>query len=376
MAKITSLVPGDVAKQKDTFAAHIDALTQIRAYALAVENTNLVTISDPPPDWYNTLSTNLTAAKQHATVWTTTIEPAIVSTIPQAVITLGSRFGTGVTAILDILTQSKNNPTADQITQIKGHMSWIVRHINDESTDIATVKTDFTTFQTNSGADLTNLTTGNNSIQAAILADNNDIIKMNGDIASLTADIRADQAAITAAGIAAGVGLFVGVAMVGLGAAAAGPAAPIVMAIGAFIIVGSIAEAAATIAVYEKKISTAQTNMNNDNAELDSDNKQVAALTIMNNSISGLVTKNQAMGQSLTDIADWWGTVTTKMTTVVQDISDASDDMSMDDWSDFQSDLQQAQKDWADFVTFATNMQTIATTIQNKVIDMRQGVAA
>lgn len=370
MAKITSLQPQQADQQKDTLANNLDVLTKIRAYAIAVSQTNLQNILTPAPDWFTTLSTNLDATKTHAAVWTTTLEPNITATVPQAVVNIGSRFTTGTNNILNILSSSKNNPSAGQIAQMQADLNWITEHLASEQTSITTLQGTFTTFQTNASTDFTNLTSGNNSIQAAILADNKIINNLNADILVQQADIAADNAAITAAAIAGGIGLFVGVAMVGLGAAATGPAAPIVIAIGALIMVGSIVEMAAVIAVYEKKLAAAQNQLNDDTAELTDENQQVAALTVMNNSITNLTTLNAAMAQSLTDIANWWAIIVKQLKTVNQDITDAGTDMSESDWNDFSMDIQQAQSDWATFVSFATQWETTATTIVNKVIDV------
>ncbi len=372
MGKIASLVPQNASGQKDVLANHVDVLTKIRAYAIAVEQTNLQTIINPPPDWFDTLNTNLGVAKKHAGNWTQTLEPAITSTIPQAVINIGSRFQTGTANILQILQDSKNNPTSDQISTIQAELNWIFKHIGDEKTSIDGVKSNFSTFQTDAGNDLTNLTTGNNSIQKALLDDQKVVTDLNSDIAIQQADIAKDNAAITAAGIAAGVGLFVGVSVVGLGAASTGPAAPFAIAIGAFIIVAAIAEAATVIAIYEKKLAEAQDKLNTDTAELANEQQQIASLTVMNTSVTTLVDKNKDMAQSLTDIADWFGIITTQVNTVISDLNDSKSDMSQSDWVDLSLDIQQAQKDWANFVTFATGMQTTVTTLQNKIVNIHK----
>lgn len=370
MGKIASLVPQDMSSQQTTLANHVNVLTQIRAYAIAVEQTNLATITNPPPDWFKTLNANLQVAKTHAAVWTTTLEPAITSTVPQAAINLGSRFQTGTDAMLAILKDSKNNPTADQIAQMKSDLQWITRHLNDEEKQISDLQGQFTTFQTNADTDLTNLTTGNNSIQQAILDDNKIIANLNADIAIQNAEIAKDNAAITASAIAGGVGLFVGIGVIGFGAAATGPAAPIAIAIGAFIMVGSIVEMAAVIAVYETRLAKAQSQLNQDTTDLANEQQQVASLTVMNKSITNLVDLNKAMSQSLADIATWWSVIDKQLKTVISDISDASSDMSASDWSDLSMDIAQAQKDWANFVNFATQMQTTITTIQNQVVNL------
>jgi hypothetical protein len=85
---------------------------------------------------------------------------------------------------------------------------------------------------------------------------------------------------------------------------------------------------------------------------------------------------NKDMGQSLTDIANWWAIIYKQISTVSQDLGDAGSDMSVQDWTDFVLDIQQAQKDWATFVTFATQMQTTVTTIQNQVVNVHAPASA
>ncbi|RYY38757.1 MAG: hypothetical protein EOO08_13150 [Chitinophagaceae bacterium] len=372
MGTITTMRLSDNDAQKDKFATHVDVLAKIRAYAIGVQQTSIASYKNPPPTWFDTLSGNLNSAKGHASVWNTTLEPGITATIPQSVIELGNRFKVGTNAMLAILASCGNQPSPDQVKQISGDLGWIVKHVEEQRASIASLQLQFQTFQNSAAADFNSLTTGNDSIQQAILDDNKRIIQLQGDIAVQNAEIAKDNAAITASGIAGGVGLFVGVGVMGLGAAAAGPLAPIAIGIGAFIMVGSIVEMATVIAIYAKKLADAQSKLAQDNADLANEQKEVAALTIMNNSITNLVGLNKDMAQSLTDVANWFSAISAKIVTVKRDIDEAGDDMKKSDWDSFVMDIQTSQLDWADFVNFATQMQKVVTTIQNQVIDVRQ----
>ncbi|RYY90163.1 MAG: hypothetical protein EOO15_03710 [Chitinophagaceae bacterium] len=378
MGKIASLRLDDASAQKDKMANHVDVLAKIRAYAIGVQQTNIAAYKDPPPTWFQTLSTNLTAAKGHASVWNTTLEPGITATVPQTVIELGTRFKVATNAMLAILDSSGNNPTPDQVTKMSTDLAWIVRHVEEQRAAIASLQLQFKTFQGNAAADFNTLTTGNDSIQQAILDDNKRIIELQGDIAVQNAEIAKDNAAITASGIAGGVGLFVGVAVIGFGAAATGPFAPIAIGIGAFIMVGSIIEMATVMAIYAAKAAAAQKQLAQDQADLDNEKKEVASLTVMNNSITNLVNLNKDMAQSLTDVANWFEAISAKIKTVKTDLDDAGTDMTKADWDSFYMDIQASQLDWADFANFATQMQKTVTTIQNQIIDVRpkEAVAA
>lgn len=355
----TSLRPPDADAQKDTLATHLSAILQIRGYCLAVEQTVLTPIKDPPPDWFTTLNSNLSTAQTHSTAWTSTLEPAITSKIPQAVITTGNHFTVAANQILTVLQDSNNNPSSAQQQQIVENLQWMQTHLGDNQTTITGLADQFGTFQTNAGADYTTLSAGATSIQAALNVDNDTITHLQGDILQAQADIAADQAAITASGIAAGVGLFVGVAVVGLGAAASGPAAPVAIVIGAFIIVGALAEAATVIAIYANKLAAAQTRLNDDQSALSNEQQQVASLTLLQQSISNLTDANKAMGQSLVEIADWWQGVQDKIGAVITDVQDAQQDEGY--WQFLNNDVQAATSDWGNFVQYATSMQNITS---------------
>lgn len=362
-----SLAPPNLDQHKDTLAGHLSAVLQIRGYALAVENTVLTQISDPPPDWWDQVTGSLATAQTHTKTWTETLEPAITSTIPQSVIAMGSKFTTAADDILSILAASPV-PSPDQQATILSDLQWMSEHLAKSLDDISTLSQTFTTFQSDSGKDFTALSAGNASIQQAILSDTNVITRLNGDIASAQADIAADKAAMTAAGIAGGVGLFVGVGVMGLGAAGTGPLAPVAIAVGALIMVGSIVEMAAVIGVYAKKLADAQTRLNDDQAELTAEGQQVASLTLVSNTVDGLVEQNKAMGQSLSEIADWWAGTKAKLDTVIDDVQNAHDDIGF--WHPFKLDVTTAKADWQDFAAFATNMQDMATGAPVQKVDV------
>nr|WP_321232956.1 hypothetical protein [uncultured Psychroserpens sp.] len=379
MTVIKTLVPTDLKKQKDQMAKNLGVLSLIRGYVIGVEHTQIQAIS-PKPSWFDTLNTNLKGAQKHVKPWQTKIEPGITSNFPQSISNMASRFATGTDEILAILnTKTKDGkqyvPTAAQIQTIVNSLNWISKHINSEKSTLDGVKTDFDAFKTNSDNDYTALNDGNNSIQTAILADNKLIVKLQGDIVTDNAHIAADKAAITAAGIAAGVGLFAGVSVIGLGAASTGPAAPVVMLVGAFIIVASIAELTAVLAVYIPRLNAARTKLADDTAHLGEEQQQVASLSLMSDSISKLLDLNKQMQNSLQDLTDWFAQTTLQISTVASDISEASSDITADDWFSLKLDVIQAQKDWKALETYANQWGVAASTIVNKVVHINKDTA-
>src|SRR5215217_3012072 len=96
-----STAPG-AADHPDELAKHFDALLQIRAYCNSVLATKLTPVTEPPPDWFKDLNTNLGLAQTHCSNWAA-IEMQMVTTIPQALIDYGNIFTAGVTEIVGIL---------------------------------------------------------------------------------------------------------------------------------------------------------------------------------------------------------------------------------------------------------------------------------
>ncbi len=370
---LPTLSPPELDANKDTLAASLSAILQIRGYALAVEQTVLTKITDPPPDWWNELNTNLGVAQKHAQTWTTTLEPAITSTIPQAVITTGARFETAAKDILAILVAAgANPPNPQQHGEIVADLEWMKDHLDENHTNILALKDQFSKFQIDSGTDYTTLSTGASSIQKALEVDQGVITNLKSDIVTAEAEIKADNMVIGASAMAGGVGLFVGVGLLGFGAAA-GPAAPFLIGAGVFVMVGSIVEMATVIAIYEKKIAAAQNRMNHDQSQLQLEEQQAASLTVLEHTIDNLVNLNKAMGQALTEIADWWAGVKTKIELVIADVQNAQLDTDMGYWHALKLDVETAQTDWKSFAEYATNMQSMASGVQMKPVDVAPG---
>jgi hypothetical protein len=367
-----SLQPPDAAAQKDALAAHLSAVLQIRGYAIGVEQTHLIPI-DPNklPDWWGPLTKTLVTAQTHAGTWTQTLEPAITSKIPQAAITTGNHFDTAANDILGILA-SGTPPTSAQQQTIVEDLQWISSHLADNHADIVQLQATFTQFQKDTGTDFGAMSTGAASIQHALDVDADLATTLSSDITVQQANIAADGKVITASGIAGGVGIFVGAGLIGLGAAA-GPAAPFLIGAGIFLVVGSVVEMAAVIAVYEQKLAAAQNKLNDDQAALTLEKQQALSLTALSKTVGNLVDLNKAMGQSLSEIADWWQGVRDKIDAVITDVQNAQSDEGF--WHGLKLDVEAAQTDWADFRSFATNMQTMATGAPNKIVSVAPALA-
>ncbi len=359
--------PG-AAGHPDDLAKHVDVLLQIRAYCNSVLAAKLAPVTTPPPDWFNTLNTNLKIAQTHCGNWAA-IEAAMVTTIPQALIDYGNIFTAGVTEIVSILNglARGKNPTPDQVQTMTDILNAIQQQLATNKTNIKTVYDTFTKFRTDSSVDFDNFNNGTASIASAIASDRKVITSLNDKITDLNVEIAKDRLAVTASAIAGGVGLFAGTSMMALGAETMG----VGFIIGAFVVAGAVASLI-TMGVYMKKLNDAQADLAADQAQLADEDKQVTALLALNASVSNLVNLNSAMGDSLNAVNDWWKTVDVKLQSVINDITAAQNNEKPNFWVLMKIELNAGLLAWGQLVDFATSMQKVAS--DSNIIDKKTPV--
>ncbi|HTW85097.1 MAG TPA: hypothetical protein VMD91_13595 [Candidatus Sulfotelmatobacter sp.] len=359
---------GDAAKSM--LADHYQGLISIRGYVLALSKTNLTPVSDPPPSWYDGLVAKIDAAKAHTSPWTTELEPAITSTLPGQIVEFGTRLQTATNGILAIL-QATPKPSPDDAKKIADQLDWLRRGIGDHKADIDKLRADFVTFQRAADADLHALNDGADSVQHDLNIDNALVAKLQGDQRSDQADIDADKAAMAKAGVAAGVGIFVGAStLVVSGATGIGAV------IGGFVIAGAVIEAATVLSIYGVRLADAQRRYDQDTADLTAEQNQVASLTLVKGVVDNLIGLNGGMSQSLSDVSVWWSTIEQKLGTVVDDVAAATSDDDQQAWLLLGDDIRATQTEWADLAAFAQNMQNAALGATVQVISAKDGVAA
>lgn len=366
--RIQSLAPPRFNATKNNLADHQDTLMHIRSYAISLEQLQLYPISNPPPDWYDHLNGNINNAKTHAQNWTNSIEPQIVSNIPQLVSNVQVRFNVVANNWKTMLdpngTGQARQPTRDEIESIMHDLGWLQHHMNRDRESFSRVQTGFTHFKNNSDADFQSLSHGVDSIQHAIEVDEQDIARIRNLIDQEKVEIKADNLKIEASAIASGVGLFLGAGLIGFGAAA-GPAAPVLLLVGGFCCIASIAQAAGVIAHFESQIRHLRDEINTQTAQLSHETQQALLLTALQKHIYDVVEKNQMMANSLSSVMDWFEDVIAKSNTALQELADARDDTGTDqnspDWQDFLDDLEVALDTWHALNQFVNNMQNQAT---------------
>lgn len=341
-----------------------NAFTQVTAYANAIANIVLQPATTPPETWFTTLDTALKSAQAHCTTWTETIGPGMSSTIPQALIDYGSLFTASCDDIISTLVNSKYEPDSDDRNTILGDIQTLLDFMATQTTAVATLQTQFTKFQSDVLADHTALTTGAGDAQKALNLDNETIATINATIAQLHADIAAASMKATASEIGIGLSIFVGLCAVVAVVATGGAAAPIVVGVVAVVGLGA---AIGTTVVYTQQVVSDMAKLQEQQDELSTDQAQATALQSILTTTQTIVTANEAASAALTTLAQVWKDLTTKLTAVQTDLTNAH---KAGDGKTFGAHAvkiwtSDAEKQWNQMITFATNMQTalLGTTV-------------
>jgi len=355
--KLARLAAYESFNPREKLGLHFSTLMTVRGYVKAATTSSISPVEGVNSAIYDALHDKLTTAQEHANAWVT-LDTAIVSTVPEAIIVHSVRFQSAADTVLNILNVCNNAPDATQRAAIQERIDWLSQHLAANRQQVDALAGQFKTFQDNAATDLNALSNGEGSIQALLDADNQDLKWLDGDIDKWNAEAAADRDALGISGAAAGVGLFVGVAAMALSEFTMGAS----LLAGGFLVFGSAAEAAAVLTIYSQRLAAAEAQLRDDLARQKSEGDQVIALGIIRDTINHLTSTNAAMGESLTQIADWWQLIERKYADVQQSVTDAAEDASNQQWSSVAADLTDEKQYWQDLKAFATSMQIAIST--------------
>jgi hypothetical protein len=346
---------------KDALTGTANANFAITAYAHALQNVTLTKLPSQG-DWYTTFTADLAAAQQHALHWTQELGPAVFAKTPQAIIDYSNTFVTATNDVLAILDATQGVVSAAQQQTIVELLSAVLGRARSAQTTLSDLQNELTAFFGDIQQDHTNLLTGQHSAQQEIIADQNLADQINGQITEMNATIASDSAKALASEIGLGVAIFVTIVAVAAAVATEGAALPLVVAgVGLLGVGGAIA---GTV-VFTEKVNSDIDDLHALQAQLSDEQRQVAGLQAVSDTIGGLVTANAAAQSAMAEVIDAWSTLEAKLTTVVQDVESAE---AADLPARIEAlDLRGAQRDWQDLVAFATGMQASAQSITVQV---------
>lgn len=383
-----SLAP-DTQATTDTLTDQYNANNTITAYCHALLNIQLTwntQTQGTQPQWFTDLSAGLVVAQQHANLWLVGVPnppgggaaipplgPTIFSTIPQSIIDYGNTFNLATNNILSIINSlpPSTPPTATQQAEINSLIDAILVTLQSQHSTIASVQTQLSAFASLVQDDHTTLLTGQNAAQAAVQLDMNQITTINAQIALVQTQIQSDSKLALSSEISLGVGIFMVVVGIALAVATDGAAAPLVLTGVGVLTTGA---AIAGTVIFSKAVNDDLNKLYALQAQLSDEQRQVSALNGIINSVNALVQANEAATKAISDVENMMSVLIAKLQSVQQDLQNAE---AANVPAIIEAlNIQAAQLAWQQLVTFATNMQTNAITVQQPIVQPTVALAA
>jgi hypothetical protein len=373
----------DVDKTKNDLAGYLTARAMVSSYVAGVQKVTLndIKFDKLPPDIQSklpadpaellaTLQGQLKTAQDNALNWSNNIEPALTD-IPQAIINFNSKFQSAASSILTWVTQLANGDDSNKAVLLQT-LQWLIAQIDAQTKSIDAEMTLIKAFNTQLVTDHGNFSSANSAFGILYTYEEASIKNLTQAIKGLQDALDAENKAITASAIAAGVG---GALMIagGIGLATAETGVGIVVA-GICIIVGLAAAIAGIVELVKainEKVAT-QNNINNDQTAVSLLSLQATALQSTEAFLSKLVDLSENAISAVQVILDTWGTLRAKIVAVHDDLASAEGPDLGTIAATF--DVATAQTQWGQLQDFAEKMQNyVQQNFEQGVQDLANG---
>ena len=348
----------------DKSASGFASLNIVTTSCHGVLNTVFVAPS-PKPDWFDSLSGNLDAAKVLSNQWIDDIAPQMTASIPGHVIDYGTTYDAVTDEIIDLL-EAHPHATRTSDPDVFDELSQLIQALHDSVssniTDIEGTQDQLKEWGDKMQTAHDDLFNGAANIQKLETSLQNDIDKMNNAIANLQSEIDGENKAIAAGAAAIGIGLLALVAGIAL-APVTGGASLIVAGIGGAAVIGG----AVDWGVMQSKINSQFNEIANDQAELADDQRQLVALQGLslaaNSAISSIATATQA----LSDVKTLWTTFENELKGTMNNLDKADTAVSA---ILSEVDVKAAKKEWGLAVDFAQQLVGMSLPVETKELPM------
>jgi hypothetical protein len=373
----------DVDQQKNDLAGYLTARAMVSSYVAGVQKVTLGGINfntlpadiqsklpADPATLLKTLQANLDIAQKNALSWSNNIEPNLTD-IPQAIINFNAKFKAASDSILGWVTELANGNDAHK-SQLLMTLTWLISQIDSQTALINGEMDLIRAFNTQLVADHGNFSSANSAFGILYTYEEASIKNLTDAITGLQGALDAENKAITASAIAAGVGGGLMVAGA-IGLATAETGVGLVVA-GVCIIVGLAAAIAGIVELVKainEKVET-QNKINEDQTAVSLLTLQATALQSVETFLGKLVTLSEQAMAAVQVILDTWGTLRAKIIAVHDDLNAAQG-------SDLGTiaavfDVSAAQDQWSQLQNFAQDMQTYAErNFEKGVQDLEKG---
>lgn len=342
-----------------------NAAQLITVAAHAVLNTVFVAPT-PKPAWFDDLDAQLKSAQQLAGQWVDTLGPEVTKTIPLQVINFGANFTAATNAILQIVqanpqAQGANDPSVVQIKAII--QQTLLPPLQTVIGRMTEVSSALTTWGDSMQRAHNSLATGATNVQAAQIALQGDIAKMNAAIDSLHTEIDSENRLIAYSAAAIGIGIL---ALV-VGIALAPETGGVSLLVGGFIGVAGIIGGSVTWGIMQSKINDQFDQIAKDTQERTDDERQIIALKGLQLATQNAVSSIEMATSTLSKLQTQWGTFQGELLDVVTQLESAEQSVSAIVQGVFTSAVQ---TEWSAAIATANNLVNGTVQIQTQTVPM------
>lgn len=372
----------NVTETKNKLAGYLTARGRVSAYVAGVQKASLpdikfeklppeiqVKLPADPQEMLDQVRANLKTAQTNALLWSNDIEPGLTA-IPQAIINFNDKFKTSAASVTQWLGELAGGNTKNKALLLTT-LKWLIDVIDYQQTSIQAEMTLIRKFNTQLTTDHSNFSSSNGSFAALYTFEEASIANLQTAIKGLKDALKAEDKAITASAIAAGVGGGLMVAGA-IGLATAETGVGLVVA-GVAIIVGLAAAITGIVELVKAinaKVQT-QNDINTDETAVSLLSAQATVLLAVEDALKDLVDLAESAMAAVQVILDTWGTLAAKIQAVHDDLFAASDKDLGQITAVF--DINAASAQWDELTEFATNMQIYVEANFKKVTDLEDG---
>lgn len=344
-----------------------NANNAVLSYQNAVVATDLPAVPQSPA-WYNEFINGFSNVKTNALVWQNSITPRL-SAIPQSIINYGTLFTLNVNNVnqfIDVLLNDPGNQGARK--GLTDTLNLLHRNVGDQSATAVQLQRDIATYSTSLVTDADVLRAAVAQADIQIGDDRQKVQEISRIVDQIKADIATKNKIITAAGITAGVSVFIG-AVGGVLTAAFGPLGLIVVGLGVIGFTAGII----TIIVASVEIKRLQAELTAKTQQMDQLTQRANTLTQVQAQVNDLIELSSAAQTGVQTILDAWSLLTTDLSQVVDEIEKAEGDLDRNMLLEVRADINRAQEEWTSTVELARKFTAVQYTVDSKITPL-QGV--
>jgi hypothetical protein len=300
-----------------------------------------------PPKWYPPFQTAFSNAQIHANGWYS-IATNLVS-IPNAIVGYGIAFNSNMATINSLLGvlhhDPKNKQAIDALKNTLGSMLAQLRTYSQSAVDFKKAIDGFAN----------NLTSDANTMSEAVIeskrsaeVEQSKVKEFEDLIRQMKDKVATWQTVQTAAAIGAGVGFWLGAVIA-------------IFSLGFGIAFGCVALGAGIALVIAADVEMRQLRfqIQQKTNEMNDATKAAASLTALSSQVNSLIALSQAASKQVGLVTEAWQVLEAEITTVINDLQRASNDVSPLNLQQLQLELNLANQDWQTLVSFCSTIAAI-----------------